>query len=143
MTDREKLVKETEKALEEISECGWIDDIKVEELAKKLVDLRVCKVPNDMIVLSRETYNELRSRPTNCTYIDISKDFVKECQKEIEDAVKERTITIIKDLIGHRFSYYLKDETNGTVTCCADYVVDEDDVRFLEEKYKVELKNER
>lgn len=140
MTDREKLVKETECALEEIAECGFVDDIKVEDLAKKLVDLRICKVPTDMIVLSKEEYNKLRSRPTNCAYIDISKDSVKECQKEIEDAVNERTIAIIKDIIGHRFAYYMKDETNGTVICCADYVVDDDDVKFLKEKYKVEVK---
>lgn len=136
--DRDKLIKETEEALEEISECGWVDDIQTEELAKKLVDLRVCKVPNDMIVLSRDKYNEMRSKP-NVVHIDISKDYVKECQKEIEKAVEERTIAIIKDLIGHRFAYYMKDETNGTVTCCADYVVDKDDVKFLEEKYKVEV----
>lgn len=140
MTDREKLVKETEKALEEIAECGYVDDIKVEELAKKLVDLRICKVPKDMIVLSMDKYNELRSRPDNCIYIDISEDYVKECQKEINKAVEERTIAIIRDLIGHRFAYYIEDETNGTVTCCADYVVYKDDVKFLEEKYKVEVK---
>ena len=63
-------------------------------------------------------------------------------QKEIDKAVEERTIAIIKDLIGHRFAYYMKNETNGTVTCCADYVVYEDDVKFLEEKYKVDVKND-
>lgn len=61
-------------------------------------------------------------------------------QKEIDKAVEERTIAIIRDLIGHRFAYYVEDETNGTVTCCADYVVDKDDVKFLEEKYNVEVK---
>ena len=103
MTDREKLVKETEKALEEIAECGYVDDIKVEELAKKLVDLRICKVTDDMIVLSRDKYNELRSRPNDCIYIDISENYVKECQKEIKDAVekahKEATSEFAKEYI--------------------------------------------
>ena len=98
MTDREKLVKETEKALEEIAECGYFGDIKVEELANKLIDFRVCKVPNDVIVLSMDKYNELRSRPDNCVYIDISKDYVKECQKEIKDAEKRRAIEIFNEI---------------------------------------------
>ena len=136
--EREKFIDEMAKIIKKTYEKHGVFNPKW--FAEAIYD----KIFSDgAVVLSRDKYNELRSRPTNCTYIDISKDFVKECQKEIENAVKERTIAIIKDLIGHRFAYYVKDETNGTVTCCADYVVDEDDVKFLEEKYNVEVKNER
>ena len=140
--DREKEIKTMLEDLKcpvmEGGECR--KSISCEEcISGMLVDAGYRKIPKDAVVLSRDKYNELRSRPDNCIYIDISKDYVKECQKEIDKAVGERTIAIIRDLIGHRFAYYLKDETNGTVTCCADYVVDADDVKFLEEKYKVEV----
>ena len=159
MTDRDKEIEEMMKDLKcavmEGGECR--KSISCEEcVARMLVDACYRKIPKDAVVLAKEEYEDMQARMAYLQEelgkllrgdnVSVSVReygqllYAKEnAQKEIDKAVEERTIAIIRDLIGHRFAYYLKDETYGTVTCCADYVVDADDVKFLEEKYKVKV----
>ena len=134
--DREKIIEEIENILFEYDaheeSAPWVH-IKY---AHKIID---AIIPEGSVVLTREEYAKFKKNVRENEFYALYNE-IDQAHKEIKDAVNERTIAIIKDLIGHRFAYYMKDKTNGTVVCCADYVVDEDDVKFLEEKYKVEAK---
>lgn len=89
--EKDKMIEEVAKALEEIAECGWIDDIKVEELAQKLVALKIYKIPDGAVVLTKEELEKLK-----CA-IDISRwAFEKE---RLEQARKETVREFAQELI--------------------------------------------
>lgn len=161
--EREKIIKEMEAILEQeqIKIANTVEEFtKLQKVgitrcnAEALYNANCQVIPDGAVVLMREEYEMLTNqyRALEIKYSNLCDNYrlckdanetlkqnVITARKEIRDAVNERTIAIIKDLIGHRFAYYVKDETNGTVTCCADYVVYKDDIKFLEEKYKAKV----
>lgn len=146
--DREKIIKEMEAILEQeqikiantVEEFAKLQKVGITRCnAEALYNANCQVIPDGAVVLTREEYTKFKKNGRENEFYALYNE-IDQARKEIKDAVNERTIAIIKDLIGHRFAYYMKDKTNGTVVCCADYVVDEDDVKFLEEKYKVEAK---
>jgi phage pi2 protein 07 len=79
------------------------------------------KLPEDSVVLSREEYKQLLD---NAIRVD-----VEYLYNELAKASKETAEKILFDLVGHTF------ECDGWT-----YTVDVDDVKWLADKYKVEIK---
>ena len=56
--------------------------------AQELAKADYCKIPDGAVVLSKEMYDEMRSKP-NVVHIDITKDIRKEFESELKQARKE------------------------------------------------------
>ena len=82
--DREKMIEETAKALESIAVLGWIGDRKVEEHAKELVDIKIYKIPEGSVVLTREEYSQLKNKVKWARELGASADKIRtETAREI------------------------------------------------------------
>lgn len=128
MTDKEKLVKETENAREitlliEKGFLQWAGDIHktqwefYEDTAYEILDNGYRKVSEGAVILTKEEYD--RFEETKNDTIQKKEEYIKglmELKKEKENIRKDTAREIIKDI----------DEI----------------VKFLKEKYKVEVSNE-
>ena len=68
----------------------------VDELKKQ----RYVKLAENEIVITKEDYEELKSRPDRAIHIDITKDFEKNFRGELEQASKDVARRILQTLTG-------------------------------------------
>lgn len=120
---------------------------QIEEMAKEIFNSGIAIRVSDLaygLIDSDDHFHRLAKYLYTAGYrkaftSDLASDTQKAYKEGYEKARKETARDIIKDLIGHRFAYYEIDEKCGTYRVLSDYVVDKEDVKFLEDKYGVEV----
>ena len=108
----------------------------VDELKKQ----RYVKLAENEIVITKEYYDELKSRPDRAIHIDITKDLEKEFRVELEQVRKETAREVLSIIFNeHYIGEWDIGDLGDPNKKIVEYAINGEDLKKLAEKNGVEV----